>query len=137
MRVHLLGVPADVAPVLLVMITQQTRRLRREQGRDEQRIDGGIDPDTQPSSKPDPEQLFGRAEGCDDARGKVEAILARMSADAVEVFRLIDINGVPPEQVAEALDRPVGTIAVQLHRARIRFWDLAARLHNVRPGGST
>ena len=66
----------------------------------------------------------------------MEAILARMPADAAKVFRLIEIGELSQEQVARILDRPVGTLRVQLHRARARFWELAARLYKMHPGGS-
>ncbi len=126
------GVPADVAPVLLTIIGNQICNCLRERERRARRFDGEVEADTLPSSKPDPEQMCDRG----DARRKVEAILARMPADASLLFRLIEVDGLSFDEVEAMLDRPVGTLRVQLHRARARFWDLAARLYKLDPGGS-
>lgn len=126
------GVPADVAPVLLAIIGNQICNCLRERERRARRFDGEVDADTMPSSKPDPEQLCDRG----DAKRKVATILARMPEDARLVFRLIEIDGLSLDEVAEMLDRPVGTLRVQLHRARARFCDLAKRLYKLDPGVS-
>jgi len=134
-RTRAKGVPTDVAPVLLVMIANQICNHVRAGARYEQRIDVEVDADTIPSSKPDPEQLVGDAEDRGDARVKVEVILARMSPAAARVFRLIEIDGLSHAQAGAIVGSSADTVAVQIHRARARFWDLAARVYNVR--GST
>ena len=65
----------------------------------------------------------------------MEVILARMSPAAARVFRLIEIDGLSHAQAGAIVGSSADTVAVQIHRARARFWDLAARVYNVR--GST
>lgn len=131
-RIREHGVPEGVAPLLFTMTQRKVISHLRARGVYNKRFDGEPDADTMPSSKPGPEQLFERAE----ARQRVEDILARMPADAALVFRLLEIDELPYPQVAEHLDRSVETLRVQLHRARARFWDLAARLYDVYPENS-
>ena len=126
------GVPADVAPVLLVMIANQICNHLRAEARYAHRIDGEVDADTIPSSKPDPEQLVGAAEDRGEAREKVEVVLSRMSPKASRVFRLIEIDGLSHAEAGALTGYSADTVAVQIHRARARFWDLAARIYKVR-----
>lgn len=61
----------------------------------------------------------------DDLATELEAAVARLRHDYRMVFVLYHEQGLPYDEIALALDRPVGTIKTWLHRARA---ELAAHL---------
>jgi RNA polymerase sigma factor (sigma-70 family) len=129
-------IPEDPAPLLFKMVDNRVQQHRQVRQRAAKRIDGEADADMVPASKPDPEQLFERAESLHDAEQKVETILARMPTDAANLITMSDLYELSPDQIAWALDRPAGTVRVQLHRARAMFRNLAVRLYGITKGGS-
>jgi RNA polymerase sigma-70 factor (ECF subfamily) len=61
----------------------------------------------------------------DDLAGELERALERLRPDYRLVFVLYHEQGLPYEEIAQAVDRPIGTIKTWLHRARA---ELAADL---------
>ncbi|MDG3005081.1 RNA polymerase sigma factor [Paludisphaera mucosa] len=61
----------------------------------------------------------------DDLAGELELALGRLRPDYRRVFALFHEQGLSYEEVARAVDRPVGTVKTWLHRAR---GELAAHL---------
>ena len=61
----------------------------------------------------------------DDLAGELERALARLRPEYRLVFALYHDQGLPYEEIARALGRPVGTVKTWLHRARA---ELAADL---------
>jgi RNA polymerase sigma-70 factor (ECF subfamily) len=55
----------------------------------------------------------------DELAREIAAGVAELRADYRLVFVLFHEQGRPYEEIAEALDRPVGTIKTWLHRARL------------------
>jgi RNA polymerase sigma-70 factor (ECF subfamily) len=71
----------------------------------------------------------------DDLAGALEVALARLRSEYRAVFVLYHERGLPYEEIAASLDRPVGTIKTWLHRARAQLAaDLARGGHA--PGAS-
>ena len=54
----------------------------------------------------------------DDLAGELERALGRLRPDYRMVFVLFHEQGLPYEEIALTLDRPVGTVKTWLHRAR-------------------
>ena len=54
----------------------------------------------------------------DDLAGELDRALRRLRPDYRMVFALFHEQGLPYEEIALALDRPVGTVKTWLHRAR-------------------
>jgi RNA polymerase sigma-70 factor (ECF subfamily) len=54
----------------------------------------------------------------DDLAGELERALARLRPEYRTVFVLFHEQGLPYEEIAQALGRPVGTVKTWLHRAR-------------------
>ena len=54
---------------------------------------------------------------------EIEAALAELRPEYRTVFVMFHEQGEPYEEIAEALDRPVGTIKTWLHRARLEVLD--------------
>jgi RNA polymerase sigma-70 factor, ECF subfamily len=72
-----------------------------------------------------------RSDGASDKLSDLElvdAALARMDPDLVEVFILFELEGFSSPEIAEALDVPLGTVASRLRRAREGFREAARRL---------
>jgi len=67
-------------------------------------------------------------------RGELEAALQRAITELPEERRIVvvlrDLEGLPYEEIAEALDLPVNTVRSRLHRARL---DLKAKLERFLP----
>ena len=61
----------------------------------------------------------------DDLAGALEAALAKLRTEYRMVFALFHEQGLPYEEIAEAVGRPLGTVKTWLHRARS---ELAAEL---------
>ena len=74
--------------------------------------------DTAPSPAPD-----------DSAElvSEIQAALGELRLEYRSVFVLFHEHGQPYEEIAEALDRPVGTIKTWLHRARLEVLDRLRR----------
>jgi RNA polymerase sigma-70 factor (ECF subfamily) len=119
------SVPHPVAPVLAGLVEDALKNHVR--GVKRRRIDGEPEEDM-PSSKPDPEQLMHRAE----LKQRVQAIFARMDEEDVQLIELAHVQGLQLADVAELVGKLVGTVAVELHRARARFRDLYDRHHGSR-----
>ena len=64
----------------------------------------------------------------------VHRALQRVPEDFRAVLILHDVQGMPYEQIAEAIGAPVGTIKSRLHRGRVA---LARALRGEQPGPST
>lgn len=62
--------------------------------------------------------------------------LAELRPEYREVFVLFHEQGQPYEEIAEALERPVGTIKTWLHRARTEVLERLKKRGMVGPGGS-
>jgi RNA polymerase sigma-70 factor (ECF subfamily) len=58
---------------------------------------------------------------------EIGAALSELRPDYRSVFVLFHEQGLPYEEIAEALDRPVGTIKTWLHRARMQVLDRLRR----------
>ncbi len=58
---------------------------------------------------------------------EIEAALAELRSEYRTVFVLFHEHGQPYEEIAEAMDRPVGTIKTWLHRARMEVLDRLKR----------
>lgn len=124
--------PRSVTALLLTIVHHKLVDHARDRERRESRLDAEVEPDTMPSSKPDPEQLAERAEWWEE----VEAILARLPDHQAAAFRLIEIEGVSHGEAAARVGASVETLTVRLHRARARFWALVESLHHPDRRGS-
>lgn len=62
----------------------------------------------------------------DDLAGDLDDCLRRLRPEYRNVFVLFHDQGLPYEEIAQALDRPVGTIKIWLHRARAQLADALA-----------
>jgi RNA polymerase sigma-70 factor (ECF subfamily) len=122
----------DVAPLLFTMATHEIIDHRRGRDRRARRLDAEVDADAQPSSKPNPERLCEQLE----AHRTVEAIVAQMPSEAGALFRQVEIDKVPQEELAKQLGRPAGTVRVQLLRARAVFKALTGRFSKPSERGS-
>jgi RNA polymerase sigma-70 factor, ECF subfamily len=85
------------------------------------------------------EEVPDRASGFDLAETAAASVdvhraLQRVPEDFRAVLILHDVQGVPYEQIAEAIGAPVGTIKSRLHRGRVA---LARALRGEQPGPST
>ena len=81
------------------------------------------------------EEVPARVAGADVAERAVAAAdghrgLARVPAEFRVVLVLHDIQGLPYEEIAEALGAPLGTVKSRLHRGRVA---LARALHGEQP----
>jgi RNA polymerase sigma factor (sigma-70 family) len=79
------------------------------------------------------------APAADDSAELIREIrdaLAELRPEYREVFVLFHQQGHPYEDIAEALERPVGTIKTWLHRARTEVLERLQRRGMVGPGGS-
>jgi RNA polymerase sigma factor (sigma-70 family) len=59
----------------------------------------------------------------DDLAGELERAIGRLRADYRLVFVLFHEQGLPYEEIAETMQRPVGTVKTWLHRARAELAD--------------
>lgn len=78
------------------------------------------------ASDADPERTHYGAQ----VSARVQAAVADLSEDHRQVFTLVVIDGLTYEQVAQALEIPVGTVMSRLWRARQRLQD---KLHDLAP----
>lgn len=67
---------------------------------------------------------------------EIRDALAELRPEYREVFVLFHEQGHPYEEIAEALERPVGTIKTWLHRARTEVLERLQKRGMVGPGGS-
>jgi RNA polymerase sigma-70 factor (ECF subfamily) len=58
---------------------------------------------------------------------EIQAALAELRPEYRTVFVLFHEHGQPYEEIAEALDRPVGTVKTWLHRARLEILERLRR----------
>lgn len=68
-----------------------------------------------------------------DASIDVQRALLQVAEEFRTVLVLHDVQGVPYEEIAEALGAPLGTVKSRLHRGRVA---LARALRGEHPGGS-
>src|SRR5262249_54303641 len=68
---------------------------------------------------------------------EIEAALAELREEYRTVFVLFHEQGQPYEDIAEALDRPVGTIKTWLHRARLEVLERLRQRGRVPPDWQT
>jgi RNA polymerase sigma factor (sigma-70 family) len=59
--------------------------------------------------------------------GEIRSALAELRDEYRTVFVLFHEQGLPYEEIAEALERPVGTVKTWLHRARLEMLDRLRR----------
>jgi RNA polymerase sigma-70 factor (ECF subfamily) len=59
----------------------------------------------------------------DDLAGELERALGRLRPDYRLVFVLFHEQGLPYEDIAQVIDRPIGTVKTWLHRARAELAD--------------
>jgi RNA polymerase sigma-70 factor (ECF subfamily) len=62
---------------------------------------------------------------------QVRLAISRLPAEQRQVISLVDLDGLPYCEVAEALEIPIGTVMSRLHRARK---ELLARMDTAQPG---
>ena len=67
------------------------------------------------------------------AARQVRRVLASLSEKHRTLIVLFELEELSTPQIAELLDRQVGTVRVQLHRARTEFFEAYEKLHH-RPG---
>src|SRR5207253_9496616 len=67
-----------------------------------------------------------------ELRREIQAAVEQLREDYRAVFVLFHQQGQPYEDIAEALQRPVGTIKTWLHRARLEIMDRLRRRGMVR-----
>ena len=79
--------------------------------------DGDTVMDLKPDTAPDPQQ---RSEA-DELRGQIERALGGLSPQDRAVVVMREVQGMPYDEIAEALDVPLGTLKARLHRARERL----------------
>ena len=63
----------------------------------------------------------------DDISGELERALGRLRPEYRLVFVLFHEQGLPYDEIAQAVDRPVGTVKTWLHRARAELAEDLAR----------
>lgn len=68
----------------------------------------------------------------DDVAAELERAVAKLRPDYRLVFALYHEQGLPYEEIALAIDRPIGTVKTWLHRARAELAEDLAR-RGVRP----
>jgi RNA polymerase sigma-70 factor, ECF subfamily len=80
------------------------------------------------------ELALDRAPGADDltdlwrARARLDRILDTMTLELRAVFTLFELDQLTLTEIAALLEVPRGTVASRLRRARVEFFDQAARL---------
>lgn len=111
------GTRADALPWLYGIATNVLRRARRDELRLLRALARtGLDPDVDCPSERVAERL--------DARARTAALagaLAALSAGDRDVLLLLAWGGLGQDEIARALDLPVGTVKSRLHRARARL----------------
>ena len=72
-------------------------------------------------------EAFGIQADRDELTREIEAALAQLRLEYRSVFVLFHQQGLPYENIAQALKKPVGTIKTWLHRARLEVLDRLRR----------
>lgn len=111
-------VPTDDALPWLLAVAGNVRRNQARSARRYARAVGSLPP---PEPVPPPAEP-------DDRGALLRQALGELSGDDQEILRLVAWDGLTPQQVARALDRPDGTVRARLHRARRRLADRLAAL---------
>mgnify|MGYP005846053991 CR=1 FL=1 len=70
------------------------------------------------------DRLQRSAEPAVDARLDVETLLGRLPEEQRQIIVLRELNGMSYEEMAQALDIPIGTVESRLHRARAALKEL-------------
>jgi RNA polymerase sigma-70 factor (ECF subfamily) len=115
---HRTSVPADGARPWLLRTTHnlcvdhiRRRKVRSEVG------DGDDWVETRPDEGPGPQKL---AESS-DLRHSIDRALATLSPEDRAVIVMREVQNLPYDEIAAALDVPLGTLKARLHRARERL----------------
>lgn len=98
---------------------------RERRGRRRRPEDSVADLDGIEQASPDPEALLAARR----ARERLDAVLREMPDDLRAAFILFEIEGFTKNEVAQALEIPVGTAASRLRRAREDFARRARHTH--------
>jgi len=124
-----LTVPDPILPALFGFVDDEVYNYARarKRRREDEAPDSSV-----PASKPDPEQLFGEAQGCEQLKRSVEAIFARMDADEVALIKLAHGDEESLKDFAASAGVNEGAVRVRLHRARKKFADLYRHVHGTR-----
>jgi RNA polymerase sigma factor (sigma-70 family) len=114
------------------VIEGEMRNYRKAEGR--RRIAGEPDDETVPSSWPNPEQRFLAAEQSGAVNEAARAALASLTEADQRLLSLAHMDGLTLRDIAELLDRPLGSIGVELQRAREKARRAAAPYHDLLNG---
>jgi RNA polymerase sigma-70 factor (ECF subfamily) len=117
-------VPHPVLGLLLQMVDAEAMNHARVARR--RRIDGKRDAETMPSSKPSPDEQLGRAEAEVATSELAHRLLERLTPYQRQLLELAHTEEMTLRDMAELLDRPFGTVASDLRRARDELRKLAA-----------
>lgn len=126
------GVPPRVERLLESLIEGEISNYLRVERR--RRVAGEPDGDVMPSSKPDPEQQYDRAESAAAEKEAVLAIFARLTGYQRQLIELAHTEGLSLLEIGAIVDRSAGTVAVDLQRARERFRKVGAHFYNLLRG---
>jgi RNA polymerase sigma factor (sigma-70 family) len=108
---------ADALPWLYGIATNVLRRARRDEVRLYRALARtGVDPDVASPADRVAERVDARAE-----TAALAGALAGLAAGDRDVLLLLAWGGLGQDEVAQALDLPVGTVKSRLHRARARL----------------
>jgi RNA polymerase sigma factor (sigma-70 family) len=114
------------------VIAGAVKNHRRVEGR--RRIAGEPDEETAPSSWPNPEQLLLAAERGNAVDAAARAVLASVTEAEQRLLSLAHMDGLTLREIGELLDRPPGTLGVELQRAREKARRAAAPYHDLLNG---
>jgi RNA polymerase sigma-70 factor, ECF subfamily len=87
--------------------------------------DGIVEPEDDGTDSSDPEEIVTSADVDDVLRRALEELPPAFRV----VVQLVDVEGLPYQEAADALDIPVGTVMSRLHRARRRLRQALSGTH--------
>jgi RNA polymerase sigma-70 factor (ECF subfamily) len=85
-----------------------------------------------PSSKPNPEEQIGGAEADVATAELARQILGRLTPYQRQLIELAHTEEITLRDMAELLGRPLGSVASDLHRARVELRQLAEPYRDLR-----
>ena len=99
-------------------VSEKRRTKRMSVSLDRQRESNGLDPsDVNPTSEPS------YAMDVADRQRRVQEALAALSPEFRAALILKEMDGMSYEEIADALEIPVGTVRSRIHRARLELRD--------------